>query len=138
MYTMLSDRLAAQRTVFVYFIDSTAGEEPFQALWAKLLTEPRHRPKDVGTRLKCVLTPASFSLYHFGICNPGGDVGSVFGRSIIYSGGTPIGFAGMDPQQVQRAYDLLNPVYQRCSLTPGVDIETAYGKFRLLQFPHKR
>lgn len=138
MYTMLSDRLSSQRTTFVYFIDSTAGEEPFQALWAKLLTERRHRPKDIGNRLKCVLTPGSFSLYHFAICNPGSEVDNVFGRSILYSGGMPIGFVGMDQQQVQRAYSLLSPIYQRCCLDPGSDISTAYGKFRLLPFVHKR
>jgi transcriptional regulator with XRE-family HTH domain len=132
MYKMLSERLAFRKTIFVYFIDSSAGEAPFRALWSKLRAEKRHRNRDITTGLKCVLTPVSLCLYHFGICNPSEDFGAMFGRSIIYAGGTPVGFVGMDPQQVTRAYRLLKPIYQQCLNNPGKEVKTDYGKFSLI------
>ncbi len=133
MYHMLSERLYARKTSFVYFIDSTTGQSTFQALWRKLLSETRHRSRDLCPNLKCVMTPASFCLYHFGICNPSDDFGTMFGRSIIYAGGVPVGFAAMDAQQVNRAYTLLKPIYQQCVLDPGHKIKTAYGEFFLIE-----
>ncbi len=133
MYTMLSDRLAGGKTSFLYFLDAANGETPFRALWGKLAAEPRHRPKDLRARLKCILTPSLFCLHHFAICNPSDDFGKMFGRFIIYAGGSPVGYVAMDAQEVTRAYRLLEPIYQQCKLAPGRQIPADYGRFSLLE-----
>jgi hypothetical protein len=79
------------------------------------------------------MTPASFCLYHFGICNPSEDFGTMFGRSIIYAGGVPVGFAAIGAQHVNRTYTLLKPIYQQCALNPGHKVKTAYGEFLLIE-----
>jgi len=133
MRGMLKKRLLSDKTVFVYFLDSTVGEGTFQAFWSGLCREsPRHR-HTITERLKCVLTPPGLCLHHYGIGNPGAKREDMFGRSVIYSGGLPVGFAPMDSQQVTRAYRLLELPYQRCKAAPGKDVQDESGVFRLVK-----
>jgi transcriptional regulator with XRE-family HTH domain len=133
MRAMLKKRIFSDKTVFVYFLDSTIGEAPFQTLWSGLCMEsPAHR-KSITERLQCVLTPASLCLHHYGICNPGAKSEDMFGRSVFYSRGLPVGFAAMDSHQVDRAYRLLDQAYQDCKASPGKDVITEWGTFRLVK-----
>ena len=132
MYEMLKQRLLSDETNFVYFLDSAAGESPFHALWSRLAVDAPGLNKKIMDKLRCVLTPRSFCLFHYGICNPG-QLARMFGRLIIYAGGLPVGFLSMDSQQVSRAYDLLSPIYERCKSKPNEPITTEYGDFRFLQ-----
>jgi transcriptional regulator with XRE-family HTH domain len=133
MYGMLKERIAKGKTSFVYFMDSTAGESPFQALWRNLASESRHLRRVATERLKCVLTPTSLCFQHFAICNPGGELGVMFGRLILYFNRVPVGFVAMDPSQVTRIYHLLDPIYRRCTASAGRAVATEYGSFRLLK-----
>ncbi|HTU47438.1 MAG TPA: helix-turn-helix transcriptional regulator [Bryobacteraceae bacterium] len=133
MKSVLRDRLRNESTEFVYFLDSSLGERPFQDLWSLLASELPATKETVAKRLKCVLTPASFCLYHFAICNPGDDREAMFGRAIFYSAGRAVGYAAMDSDQVDRAYRLLDPSYRICEASPGQEVPTEYGKFRLVQ-----
>jgi transcriptional regulator with XRE-family HTH domain len=133
MFNVLRERLSACETKFIYFIDASAGEAPIHALWSKLRAEPAQREMSISSNLKFVLTPGSFCLYHFAICNPGEGFEEMFGRSIVYAAGVPVGFTGMDAFQVARAYELLSPICQQCLMNPGKRIATAYGDFRLVE-----
>jgi hypothetical protein len=57
----------------------------------------------------------------------------MFGRSVLYSGGAPVGFAAMDSHQVARAYRVLDVAYNLCKAAPGKDITTDSGSFRLIE-----
>jgi transcriptional regulator with XRE-family HTH domain len=131
MYDSLKTRLLNEDTKFVYFLNNSSGEVPFQAMWSRLCAEAPVLEKSLPDRLRCVLSPPSLCLFHFAICNPG-DHSAMFGRMIMYSSGNPIGFISGDSQQISQAYHLLEPVYQLCRNRPGDSVKTEYGEFRLL------
>jgi transcriptional regulator with XRE-family HTH domain len=132
MYQVLKRRLENEQTKFIYFLDTTAGESPFRALWSRLIAENPKLKDVVPERLRCVLTPTSFCLYHYAICNPG-QVARMFGRLVVYAGGIPVGILSMDSQHVSRAYDLLFPIYELSKSKPDEVVKTECGEFRLLQ-----
>jgi hypothetical protein len=132
MYDVLKRRLIEEDTSFVYFIDSTVGESPFENLWRRLNSEVPECAERFPDKLKCVLVPASLCLWHFAICNPG-KLARMFGRMIVYASGIPLGFASMDTEQVSRAYHLLAPINQRLRLEQ--EVKTEYGVFRRVS-PH--
>jgi transcriptional regulator with XRE-family HTH domain len=132
MYEMLKTRLVNEQTKFIYFIDSTSGESPFRALWSRLKSDTPELRNSIPEKLQCVLTPASFCLQHYGICNPN-QLARMFGRLIVYASGIPVGFLSMDSQQVLRAYYLLSPIYALCKSKPNENVSTEFGTFRLLQ-----
>lgn len=131
-YEMLKKRLTRDRTKFVYFVGGSAGEESFQALWSRLRSESPKLRSLIPEKLQCVLSPPSFGLYHFGICNPG-QQSRMFGRGIMYQNGLPVGFYGMDSLQVASAYQLLDPAYDLCKTKKGERVTTDYGTFQLLE-----
>lgn len=131
MYDVLKQRLTNEQTNFIYFLDNTAGEMPFRALWSRLAADDPALKGFIPKKLRCVLTPTSFCLSHYAICNPGQPAG-MFGRLVVYAGGRPVGLLSMDSQQVLRAYHLLSPIYDLCVAKPDDLIETEYGHFRLL------
>jgi hypothetical protein len=135
MYGMLKERVLAKAS-FVYFIDTAEGESSFRSLWGELSRDPELKEKevsekDIAARVRCVLSPPSICLQHFGICNPG-RFAEMFGRLIVYAKGFPIGYMAMDPDQVKRAYHLLDPVLRDCTALPNQDVAREYGKFRLI------
>ena len=132
MYEVLKERLENEQTKFIYFLDTTAGESPFRALWSRLIADRPKLKDTVPEKLRCVLTPTSFCLYHYAICNPG-QLARMFGRLVVYAAGIPVGLLSMDSQHVSRAYDLLFPIYELCRSKPDEPAKTEYGEFRLLQ-----
>lgn len=129
LYELLKRRLLVEKTSYVYFIDSAAGETPFKDLWSRLVSEVPQLRETLPEKLKCVLVPATVTVSHYGICNPGKL--EMFGRHIIYASGAPVGFLSMDSQQVARAYQLLQPIYDRLQIQD--EVPTEYGKFRQIR-----
>jgi len=127
MYEMLKARILDEKTRFVYFLDVLQGETRFKDLWKRLTGDVPDRMDRIADKLKCVLVPSSLTLYHYGICNPG-QLAKMFGRLIVYASGVPVGFLSMDTQQVLRAFEMLEPIYQK--LEKQDRIETDYGVFR--------
>lgn len=132
MYEALHKRLLRDETEFVYFIGGGAAEESFQVLWSRLCSDSPRLKAVIPKRLQCVLAPASLCLYHFAICNPG-QQSRMFGRAVMHQNGLPVGFYAMDPAQVLRAYQLLDPAYELCKSRKGKSVTTEYGTFRLLE-----
>jgi len=132
MYEMLRERLQQEKTKFVYFVGSDAGEQSFQSLWRDLCSDSPKLRTTILKKLECILAPESICLNHFGICNPG-QQSRMFGRAIMYQNGLPVGFYGMDSIQLGRAYEILDPTYRECVRNVGKSVQTKFGTFRMIK-----
>ncbi len=132
IYEILKTRLLHDKTKFVYFVGSEAGEQMFQTLWRRLYTDsPKRAAKTLG-KLECILSPEILFLNHFTIANPG-QQSRMFGRAIMYQNTLPVGFYPMDPVFVDRASNILQSVYRECVRNVGKDVKLKFGTFRMVR-----